>query len=325
VQKTETERSIETLDGRRAEIGNRLGTLEAGLKEKRRLLHGSQESESGLNARLTEARLSVERIDERLRSTYKLAHDDPSAERFPLDSNWEEIAAHVEELRSKIEALGPVNLYAIEEYERLEERHTFLVKEQEDLVNAKASLLKAISKINRTSRELFKDTFERIRESFRELFTALFGGGKADLILEDESDLLECGIEIVASPPGKKLQSISLLSGGEKAMTAICLLFAIFQVKPSPFCILDEMDAALDEPNNVRFNDTLREFVKRSQFIIITHNKRTMEVAETLYGVTMEERGISSVVSVDFDGVEKVLRNRAASERVPVPSEVSPN
>jgi len=299
-EKTEAERSIETLDERRAEIGNKLGTLEAGLKDKRRLLHDSQEAESKLNAQLTEARLAVERVDERLRSEYKRAHDDPSSERLPDGTHWEEIAAHIEALRSKLDSLGPVNLYAIEEYERLEERHAFLVKEQEDLVSAKEKLLKAISKINRTSRQLFKETFEQVRESFREMFTSLFGGGRADLLLEDESDILECGIEIVASPPGKKLQSITLLSGGEKAMTAICLLFSIFRVKPSPFCILDEMDAALDEPNNVRFNDTLKDFVKRSQFIIITHNKRTIAMADVLYGITMERSGISKVVSVKF-------------------------
>jgi len=299
-QKAETERSIEALDERRADIGNELGTLEAGLKGKRRLLHEAQEGESELNARLTEARLSVERIDERLRGEYTLRHDDPSAERFPADSNWEKVVAHIEALRSKIESLGPVNLYAIEEYERLEGRYTFLVNEQADLAKAKEALLKAISKINRTSRQLFKDTFERIRESFREMFTSLFGGGRADLILDDEGDLLECGIQIVASPPGKKLQSVTLLSGGEKAMTAICLLFSIFRVKPSPFCILDEMDAALDEPNIVRFNDTLQDFIKRSQFIIITHNKRTIATADVLYGITMERSGISKVISVKF-------------------------
>ncbi|MBN1917082.1 MAG: chromosome segregation protein SMC [Verrucomicrobia bacterium] len=299
-QKAEAERAIEALDERRAEIGNRLGTLEAGLKDKRRTLHDRQEAESGLNAQLTEARVAVERIDERLRNEYKLTHDNPAAERFPPDSNWEEVAARVEELRAKIESLGPVNIYAIEEYERLEERHTFLVKEQEDLINAKESLLKAIAKINRTSRELFRETFNKIRDSFREMFTTLFGGGKADLILDDESDILECGIEIVASPPGKKLQSITLMSGGEKAMTAICLLFSIFRVKPSPFCILDEMDAALDEPNILRFNDTLKEFLLRSQFIIITHNKRTIAMADVLYGITMERSGISKVVSVKF-------------------------
>jgi len=299
-EKAEAERSIEALDEQRAEIGTALGTLEAKLKDKRRLLHETQESESDLNAGLTEARLAVERIDERLRSEYKLAHDEPVAERFPPDSRWDEIAARIEQVRAKIDSLGPVNVYAIEEYERLEERHTFLVTEQDDLIKAKESLLKAISKINRTSRQLFKETFERIRVSFREMFATLFGGGRADLILDDEADLLECGIEIIASPPGKKLQNITLLSGGEKAMTAICLLFSIFHVKPSPFCILDEMDAALDEPNIIRFNDTLKHFVDGSQFIIITHSKRTIAMADVLYGITMERSGISKVVSVKF-------------------------
>jgi chromosome segregation protein len=317
-RKIETERAIDELDERRAEIGNTLGTVEAALKDKRRRLHDAQEAESGLNAHLTEARFAVGRIDERLRSEYKLAHDDPSAGRFPPDSNWDEIAARVEELRAKIESLGPVNLYAIEEYERLEERHTFLVNEHEDLVQAKESLLKAISKINRTSRELFRETFERIRDSFREMFTTLFGGGKADLILDDEGDILECGIEIVASPPGKKLQSISLLSGGEKAMTAICLLFSIFRVKPSPFCILDEMDAALDEPNILRFNETLKGFVRKSQFIIITHNKRTIAMADVLYGITMERSGISKVVSVKF-------RDALAGPRAPIEQAEQPH
>jgi len=299
-RKAETERSIEALDERRSEIGNELGAIEAGLKDKRRALHEFQQAESDMNVALTETRLAVERIDERLRSDYGLAHDDPNVERFPDDSNWDEILGQVEALRSKIEAIGPVNLYAIEEYERLEERHTFLVNEQEDLVKAKESLLKAISKINKTSRRLFKETFDKIRESFRGMFTSLFGGGKADLILDDESDVLECGIEIVASPPGKKLQSITLMSGGEKTMTAVCLLFSVFRVKPSPFCILDEMDAALDEPNIVRFNETLQGFVKRSQFIIVTHNKRTIAMADLLYGITMERSGISKVVSVKF-------------------------
>ena len=201
---------------------------------------------------------------------------------------------------------------AIEEYERLEERHTFLVKEQDDLIKAKESLLKAISKINRTSRQLFRDTFEQIRVSFREMFSTLFGGGKADLVLDDETDLLECGIEIVASPPGKKLQILSLLSGGEQALTALALLFSVFLTNPAPICVLDEVDAPLDDANVDRFCRLLAEIAESSatRFLIITHHRMTMARMDRLYGVTMPEQGVSQLVSVDLQTAEE-LRDSA--------------
>src|SRR4026209_1734512 len=171
--------------------------------------------------------------------------------------------------------MGPVNLVAIEEYEETEQRHTFLSTQYEDLVKAKAELADVINRINTQTQEMFTSTFNQSRENFRNMFIEVFGGGKADLILVDENDVLESGIDIVARPPGKQLQSISLLSGGEQTMTAVALLFSIYQVKPSPFCVLDELDAPLDESNINRFIKVLQRFISRSQFIIIPHNNPT--------------------------------------------------
>jgi len=161
-----------------------------------------------------------------------------------------------------------------------------------------------INRINKESREKFEITFEQIRDKFQQLFRKLFGGGKADIILENPEDILESGIEIVARPPGKETRTISLLSGGEKTMTAIALLFSVFKSKPSPFCVLDEVDAALDEANNERFNLIVQDFQKQSQFVIITHSKRTMSIADVLYGITMQTQGVSKKISVQFDGVD---------------------
>ncbi len=196
--------------------------------------------------------------------------------------------------------MGPVNLVAIAEYEETEQRYQFLTKQNDDLVQAKAQLLEVINRINTQTRQMFLETFEKIRDNFRGMFVEIFGGGKADLLLSDEGDVLECGIDIVARPPGKQLQSISLLSGGEQTMTAVALLFSIYQVKPSPFCVLDELDAPLDESNINRFVQVLQRFLVHSQFVIITHNKRTIGMADVLYGVTMQEQGVSKIVSVKF-------------------------
>lgn len=232
---------------------------------------------------------------------------------IPAEIPWERIEAVVAEMTERVDSMGPVNLDAIQEYDELEERYKFLEQQNTDLVNGKEELLEAISRINRTTRELFSETFEKIRLNFQEMFTQLFGGGKANLHLMDESDPLESGIEIIAQPPGKKLQSISLLSGGERTMTAVALLFAIYMVKPSPFCVLDEMDAPLDESNIGRFIKLLDRFIGQSQFMVITHNKRTMSRADTLYGVTMEERGISKLLSVKFTGRDEQLPPAAFS------------
>jgi len=237
----------------------------------------------------------------------------PMSGPIPAEIPWERIELVVAELTERADSMGPVNLDAIQEYDELEERYKFLEQQNNDLINGKAELMEAIARINKTTKELFSETFEKIRVNFLEMFTQLFGGGKANLLLMDESDPLESGIEIIASPPGKKLQSISLLSGGERTMTAVALLFAIYMVKPSPFCVLDEMDAPLDESNIGRFIKLLDRFIGQSQFMVITHNKRTMSRADSLYGVTMEERGISKLLSVKFTGRDEQLPPAAAT------------
>ena len=227
--------------------------------------------------------------------------------------------------KDKLESIGPVNLAAVEEFNEKKTRLDFLESQKADLVGAKEELAEAIKKINVRARSQFLETFDLVRANFQETFRILFEGGEADLALSDGSDPLEADVIITGRPKGKRLQDISLLSGGERALTALALLFALYKAKPSPFCIFDEVDAPLDDANIQRFLRMLQAFKKDTQFVIITHNKRTMEVAETLYGVTMEERGISRVVSVDFKGIEKVLSNRAVSERALIPSEVSSN
>jgi len=210
-------------------------------------------------------------------------------------------ADEIVELRRKLARLGNVNLEAIQELSDMEARHSTLQIQYDDLTAAQQSLQEIINRINNDSRRLFSDTFATIRTNFQEIFRKLFGGGMADIVLEDENDILESGIEVIARPPGKELRSISLMSGGEKTMTAVALLLAIFRSRPSPFCILDEVDAALDEANVGRFTAVLRDYLDRSQFIIITHSKRTMQCADVLYGVTMHESGISRRISIRFE------------------------
>jgi len=212
----------------------------------------------------------------------------------------------IEDLTRQLDNMGPVNLDAVHEYDELEERYKFLEEQNNDLTNSRRELLDVIAQINSTTRKLFSETFAQVRTNFREMFTELFGGGRADLSLLDENDPLNCGIEISAKPPGKQLQSISLLSGGERSMVAVALLFAIYMVRPSPFCILDEVDAAMDEGNINRFVRVLDRFVEQSQFIIITHNKRTIAKAGVLYGVTMEERGVSRLVGMKLTAPQQI-------------------
>jgi chromosome segregation protein len=204
-------------------------------------------------------------------------------------------------LKAKIDRLGPVNMMAIEQFDELETRHTVLTVQRKDLRESIAATGEAIKRIDETSKERFREAFAIINQNFQETFAILFGGGRAGLALLDETDVLESGIEIVAQPPGKRLQNVQLLSGGEKALTAIALMFGIFRYKPSPFCVLDEIDAPLDDANIGRFIEILRQMQVQTQFIIITHSRKTMEIADRLYGVTMEEPGVSKLISVKLN------------------------
>ncbi|HLB34039.1 MAG: chromosome segregation protein SMC [Verrucomicrobia bacterium RIFCSPHIGHO2_12_FULL_41_10] len=285
-------------------------------KERKSLVQkGSMEEplETGVDGNLT-----IEETDSMVRSPEQQSNLPAEIDFRENAIPWEKIEVMVAELTERVDSMGPVNIEAIQEFEELEERYNFLEKQNTDLINAKEELLEVISRINKTTKVLFAETFERVRVNFQEMFTELFGGGKANLLLVDDSNPLESGIEIIARPPGKQLQSISLLSGGERTMTAVALLFAIYMVKPSPFCVLDEMDAPLDESNIGRFIKLLDRFVGQSQFFVITHNKRTMSRADMLYGVTMEERGVTKLISVKFHAKEegKVLDQPETDQEV---------
>jgi len=246
-----------------------------------------------------QARAELDRTFDRLRTEYRMDPEAWTPEPPPADFDAVVAEATLEAARTRLAGLGPVNLLALEEYTKKKERHEFLTSQRDDLLQAKVQLLEAVDKINTTASQLFVETFAEVEKHFRETFSTLFQGGECALRMVGD-DPLECEIEIAARPRGKNLQSISLLSGGERALTAIALLFAIYLVKPSPFCILDEVDAPLDDANVERFVNMLRRFSDRTQFIVVTHNKKTMEIAESLYGVTMQEAGVSKLVSVRF-------------------------
>jgi chromosome segregation protein len=207
----------------------------------------------------------------------------------------------VSDLRAKIEKMGPVNMMAIDQFDDLESRHTFLTAQRKDLVDSIAATGDAIKRIEKTTKERFREAFAAINRNFEVTFSTLFGGGRAGLVLLDEQDQLESGIDIIAQPPGKRLQNVQLLSGGEKALTAMALMFAIFKYRPSPFCLLDEIDAPLDDANIGRFVEMLQGMQTETQFILITHNRKTMEIADRLWGVTMEEPGVSKLISVQLN------------------------
>lgn len=251
----------------------------------------------------TKVRLDDLDEDEEISAKPKQKRGDPTEQDLAAmeDTNWDEISREVRQLRDRINSLGAVNLVAIEEYAELKERFDFLNTQSQDLWNSKNELLKAIDEINETSQTLFQETFTQIRKNFVFTFEKLFGGGHADLQLIEAEDVLDSGIEITARPPGTKLQTLSLLSGGQRTMTAVALLFAIYMVKPSPFCVLDELDAPLDDANIGRFTDMLKQFTRYSQFLVITHNKRTVSAADQIYGVTMQERGVTKLVSMRFN------------------------
>ncbi len=292
---------IQTVKTMRTQSADALREAEAQKSEKEEFLKTSKDKLHSFEMEHAGLRFEIDRLKERIFNAYQM--DLASAEGFGGEEevDIEQAKQRIQELKDKLQKMGPVNLVAIQEHDEMKERYEFLTKQQADLVQAKEDLHKAILKINKTTKELFIDTFQKVQIHFTEYYRLLFGGGAAELVLLDEGDVLESGIEIIARPPGKKTQTISLLSGGEKALTAVALLFALFKVNPSPFCILDELDAPLDESNVDRFCNVLRDFIGTSQFILITHNKRTMYLADSMYGITMAQTGISRVVSVKFN------------------------
>lgn len=293
------------------ELHDRIQKLLAEQKQAEQLIRQKRSEQSQIEQKISELKIElgqmevkeqnlIERVQEELQIDLVKSYE--NYEDSEID--WQAVREEITDLRGKIERLGNVNLDSIEEQETLEKRYDFLSSQVEDLNKSKSHLQQLINRLNKQSRERFRETFEQIRLNFQQIFRKLFGGGRADIILEDSDDILEAGIEIIAQPPGKETRSISLLSGGEKSLTAIALLFSVFKTKPSPFCFLDEVDAALDEANNERFNLIIKEFQKNSQFIIITHAKRTMSIADVLYGITMQMRGVSKKITVKFDEYE---------------------
>jgi len=284
-----------------------IGVLEAAVKSARHDAESATRALSDLELRRAELRIKTDHLSETVTHNYHITVADIEDEIRNMEIDRDEADMNSSELRIKLERLGPVNIGAIEEYNELMERFTFLSTQKEDLESSVKRLREAIGKINKTSEELFMDAFNSINETFKTVFTSLFGGGQAELrlALPEDGDILEAGLEIVAQPPGKKLQSLTLFSGGEKALIAAALVFACFLVKPSPFCVLDEVDAPLDESNVQRFGRMLQDFADKTQFIVITHSRPTMELADALYGVTMDEPGVSRMVSVKLkDAVE---------------------
>jgi chromosome segregation protein len=243
-------------------------------------------------------RLRLETLELRMKDRYHIEVADALSAVETAERPGPEQIVRLEELEALLEKMGEVNISAIEEFEAVEERHQFLTAQREDLLNALSDLETAITEIDKTTKQLFAETFEAVRGHFRDLFPRLFRGGEADLVLTEPDNLLATGINMDVCPPGKKIQSVELLSGGEKAMCAIALVFAVFRHRPSPFCLLDEVDAPLDDANIGRFNEVVREIAQQSQVVLVTHNKRTMEIADSLYGVTMEESGVSKLVGV---------------------------
>lgn len=307
---------LKSQQGALEEMSRNYEKISGGMSQVIRKIDSDRHEMDSIKDKLYEMQMQNKDIDfqylslkEKMLEGYKIdldAADEAVLKAQEIDEDL--LSRQIAALKEKLDSYGTVNLVAIEEYDELKKRYDFLLEQQADLNSAKESLHEAILKINRTTKKMFLEIFERVRLEFRNYFRLLFNGGDAQVFLIDEQDPLESGIEIICRPPGKKLQNVLLLSGGEKSLSAIALIFAIFKVKPSPFCVLDEIDAALDEANVDRFGRILQEFTKFSQFIIITHNKKTIANANVMYGITMQQSGVSKIISVKFrEGQEREL------------------
>jgi chromosome segregation protein len=301
-ERAQEEQQISALTGSLEAAREQADTLSAELSELNRRAAEIRDSRAAIEVQRAEAQARLTFVRETCASELnqpleELAKEQTFEEGFDLDT----AQARVDDLRSRIEGFGAVNMMALEELNEAEERLTFLTTQRTDIVDGIASTEEALREIKRRSRERFRHAFEQINKNFGELFQELFGGGRGEMSLIEADDVLESGIDVIAQPPGKRLQNVLLLSGGEKAMAALALVLGIFHYRPSPFCLLDEVDAPLDEANVGRFTNKIAQMATDTQFIVITHNKRTMEMARALYGVTMEEAGVSKLVSVKFE------------------------
>ncbi len=319
-QITRIEEAVARLSEQEGVSRSSLAELEESLKQFRANVQAAQENRSQIELTLVRLQAELKFLDETSRKELNVGVEElAQSDEIVLDeAGLDEAEQRYQEIRAKIDALGPVNPTAWEEFQEAQQRYDFLNAQRQDLLDSIRDTEKAIQEIDNESRKRFAEAYEAINKNFREMFTTLFGGGIGEMRLNDESNASESGIDIVASPPGKKLQSVLLLSGGEKSLTAMALLMAIFQYQPSPFCILDEVDAPLDEPNIERLTRLLRDMSSQTQFIVITHAKRTMEAAQSLYGVTMQEPGISKLVSVRFQQAPPPPPQRALPEAVQV-------
>jgi len=263
----------------------------------------TQEKRSQIEVELVRKQAELKYLDETARKELNCAVEElaPADDPVPDAEAIAEAELQANEVRTRIEGLGPVNAAAMEEYQEAQQRHDFLSAQRQDLIDSIRDTEKAIQEIDLVSRQKFAEAFEAINANFRVAFQTLFGGGTGEMRLTDQENLADSGIDIICSPPGKRLQNVLLLSGGEKALAAVALLMAIFKFQPSPFCVLDEVDAPLDEANIGRLTKLLIEMSQQTQFVVITHSKRTMEAAQALYGVTMQEPGVSRLVSVKFN------------------------
>lgn len=303
----------DSLESERESRKSKLAMVQEAEKElrvKRSEIESKQEVHGKIEVDIAERRVRYENTIQRITETYKISlqqvhkSEEPEWEEEEAPS-WDALGVIVGEMKAKLEKMGPVNMVAIEEFQEAEDRYQFLIAQQEDLLQSKQHITDAIQGFNERTTELFTETFNKVNENFQQMFKQLFGGGEARLELQACEDILEAGIDIIAKPPGKKPQTISLLSGGERTMTAVALLFSLYLVKPSPFCVLDELDAALDDANIGRFIAMVQGFLDRSQFIVITHNQKTIAAADVLYGVTQHRKGISNIVSVKLTDHDK--------------------
>ncbi len=278
---------------------NKLSKLEQDLLEKQNIVEDIKNQISKLEVKSSKINLELEQIINKMWEEYELTPNSIKSDSKIV--NPQEVQKNVNNLRSQIKELGSVNIDSIKEYQEIKERYDFMCEQRLDLENSISKIKKLITEIVDTMKNQFNEKFKLINKNFKETFKELFGGGKAEIKLEEKNNVLKCGIEIEVQPPGKKLKNMLLLSGGERAFTAIALLFAILKINPAPFCVLDEIEAALDDVNVYRFAEYLKRFDKDTQFLVITHRKGTMEAADTVYGITMEEKGISKLLSLDMN------------------------